>query len=93
MIAIQVICSNLEILNLEYTCNFAEIESLHKITDIVKDKPHLKQLNIKTFGSDRKVKVEVKYATEDEVGSIEVKSSKEGVSELFSVETVKKEDD
>ena len=76
MIAIQVICSNLEILNLEFTCNFAEIESLHKITDIIKDKPKLKTLNIKTFGGSRKVSIEVMYATEDSVGSIEVKSSK-----------------
>ena len=38
-IATQDICSNLETLDLEYTCDFASIESLQKIADIIKDKP------------------------------------------------------
>ena len=64
------VCSTLKVLDLHRSANFDSDESIKKFADILAIAPVLKVCNFRQQRGNRKVKVEVQYATEERKGAI-----------------------
>ena len=80
--------SKLENLNLETSANFEADETVEKLADILSAAPYFKNLNIISQRGSRQVNVEIQYACEEVMGSIQL-SNKETNEIICTKETVK----
>ena len=73
------------------SANFDSDESVSKFADILAIAPVLKKCDIVCPSGDRKVIVDVEYATKESIGAIVISNYKKG-QEILRRQTDKKED-